>query len=109
MKKLLKFVGKILAFPFSIAINLIKIILLPLVLIHAFLSGESKTIKDKIKFTKDMIKFCINHIKDDKPFYFSLTNSYGDEEGGHLMIQGNYYASGDLKRETNILYEKLKK
>lgn len=104
MKKFLKLVGSILALPFNIVISLVKIILIPLVIIQALLLGKLDVLKEKIKFADEMMKFCMKHLKEGKPFYFGVAQTYGAINDNHSLIQCNYYDDGKVIHSINTVH-----
>lgn len=102
MKKLLKFVGKILAIPFEIVVTTIKICLLPLIFIRELLLGNIKDLEKRSKFGKNMWDFCIKRYKEDKPFFFNQTITYGDDKISYSLTNSNLYRDNELVKINNI-------
>ena len=92
MTKILKIVGKIVAFPITIAVDLLLIVTLLLKLIGSALVGDSKTCIENLKARFNIVRRSIKCILSDKSFIISSESYYAEKRN-----------KPDAGLETNIV------
>ena len=92
MTKILKIVGKIVAFPITIAVALLLIVTLLLKLIGSALVGDLKTCIENLKARFNIVRRSIKCVLSDKSFIISSESYYAEKRN-----------KPDARLETNIV------
>ena len=92
MTKILKIVGKIVAFPITIAVALLLIVTLLLKLIDSALVGDLKTCIENLKARFNIVQRSIKCVLNDKSFIISSESYYAEKRN-----------KPDARLETNVV------
>lgn len=92
MTKILKIVGKIVAFPITIAVDLLLIVTLLLKLIGSALVGDLKTCIENLKARFNIVRRSIKCVLSDKSFIISSELHYAEKRN-----------KPDARLETNVV------